>query len=309
MSTHSIPQTKYFRSIFLPGLYALQCVSRTSGAPDVTVYRADLDSLVGPAKTSQLSLMKAQKRFAFFVLRHAVDRCDFYDKKGVLVRDAASHPESYWTTMSPTPVACNNESLAAQSTWLLSAPTVCASFEAHGGQSAAARSNFYTMLDQLLNMAKSDKDREHIYVLSHHSPCPRSVLVADLSKTSAYGQEIFLDYFKRLKNGWPLSPPHHKTELSRTLASCRYVELRRWLQAVRMKTVTDEDPNRLSLILSSIPLRVRFAMARAFVEVVYPKVFLPDEGVEQISDEDVYARAAEIGAALDQVMRTPMSNS
>ena len=293
----------------MPGLYSLQCVSKTSGAPDVTVYREDLDSLVGPAKTSQLSMMKAQKRFSFFVLRHAVDRCDVYDKKGAIIRDAAGHPESYSTAMSPTPIVCNNAQLAAQSTWLLAVPTVCASFEAHGGQSAAARSNFYTMLDQLLNMAKSDKDREHIYVLSHHSPCPRSVLVADLSKTSEHGQEIFLDYFRRLKNGWPLSPPHHKTELARTLSSCRYEELRRWLHEVRMKTVAGEDPRRLSLILSAIPLRVRFALARAFVDVIYPQVFLPEEGAEQISDEDVYARTEEIGAALDQVMRTPMSNS
>lgn len=309
MSTRSIPHTKYFRSIFLPGLYALQCVSRVSGAPDVTVYREDLDSLVGSAKTSQLSLMKAQKRFAFFVLRHSRDRCDVYDKKGRIIRDTAEHPAAYVTAMSPIPVSCDNASLASQSKWLLAVPTVCASFEAQSGQSAAARGNFYTMLDQLLNLAKSDKDRENIYVLSHHSPCPRSVLVADLSLVTDRAQGIFLDYFRRLQNGWPLSASHHKTELSRTLSGGRYTELRRWLHTIRMRTTQGEDSDRLSLILSAIPLSVRFDLARVFTDVVYPKVFLPDGGIEQISDEDVYARTDELGALLDQVLRTPMSNS
>lgn len=307
MSTHQISQTKYFRSIFLPGLYALQCVSRVSGAPDVTIYREDLSSLIGNHETSQMSLMRAQKRFAFFVLRHSRDRCDIYDKKGRFVRDPAERPSAYATMMSPTAVVCDNKRLAAQSTWLLNTPTVCASFEAHTGQSAAARGNFYTMLDQLLNLAPGDKDRAHIYVLSHHSPCPRSVIVADLSRTTECAQGLFLDYFKRLQNGWPLHEAHHKTELARTLASCRYTELRQWLYRICATSGNWDDPDRLALTLSAIPLSVRFELARAFVNVVYPKVFLPDGGIERINDDDVYAMGAEVGTAIGVVMQTPMS--
>lgn len=308
MSTPSLPQTRYFRSIFLPGLYALQCVSRVSGAPDVTIYRENLEALVGDTKTSQLALMKAQKRFSFFILRHTRDRGDCFDKRGRLVTVEADKPVAYATAMSASPVRCDNGSLAQQSTWLLPNPTVCGSFEAHSGQSAADRGNFYTMLDQLLNQAGSDKDREHIYVLSHHSPCPRSALVADLTKTTDRTQELFLDYFRRIQKGWPLHDVHHKTELSRTLSSCRYGELRAWLKGVRMRTSSGEDPHRFDLVLSSIPLQVRFALAKAFVDVFYSKVLLVEGGVEQIADADVYHRSAEIGAAMDQLLATPMSN-
>lgn len=308
MSTPSTSQTRYFRSIFLPGLYALQCVSRVSGAPDVTIYRENLDALVGDTKTSQLALMKAQKRFSFFVLRHTRDRGDCYDKRGRLITVEAEKPASYATAMSALPVRCDNGALARQSTWLLSNPTVCGSFEAHSGQSAADRGNFYTMLDQLLNQARNDKDRENIYVLSHHSPCPRSVLVADLTKTTDRTQELFLDYFRRIQKGWPLHDVHHKTELARTLSSCRYGDLRAWLKGVRMRTTLGEDPHRFDLVLSSIPLQVRFALAKVFVEVIYQKVMLVEGGVEKISDEDVYQRAAEIGAAMDHLLATPMSN-
>jgi len=308
MSTPLKSQTRYFRSIFLPGLYALQCVSRVSGAPDVTIYRENLDAIVGDTKTSQLALMKAQKRFSFFVLRHTRDRCDYFDKNGRLITVEAAKPTSCVTAMSTSPLRCDNGALARQSAWLLPTPTVCGSFEAHSGQSAADRGNFYTMLDQILNQARNDKDRENIYVLSHHSPCPRSVLVADLTKTTDRAQELFLDYFRRIQKGWPLHDVHHKTELARTLSSCRYGELRAWLKGVRMRTSASEDPHRFDLVLSSIPLQVRFELARVFVEAIYQKVMLVEGGVEKISDDDVYHRAAEIGASVDQLLATPMSN-
>lgn len=307
MSIQSIPQTRYFRSIFLPGLYALQCVSRVSGAPDVTVYRENLTALVGDPKTSQLALMSAQKRFAFFVLLHSVDRADYFDKKGRPISDAARMPVAYATVMTSAEVKCNNDAMVRQSTWLLASPTVCGSFEAHAGQPAVARSNFYTMLDQLVNLAPTDEDRENIYLLSHHSPCPRSVIVADFTQTTTRGQELFLDYFQRLQKGWPLCEKHHKTELARTFASCRYGELRSWLKGVRMRTSDSEDPDRFALVLSSVPLQLRLGLARVFVHAVYAKIKLVTGGVEQISDDDVYNRSAEIGFAMDQLLATPIS--
>lgn len=309
MSTHSTPQTRYFRSLFLPGLYALQCVSRVSGAPDVTVYREDLDSLIGGTKGSQMTLMRSHKRFSHFVLRHSLDRADYYDKKGRLIREEAARPVAHVTAMSAAPMRCDNGELAEQTSWLVASPTVCGSFEAHAGQSAAERGNFYTMLDQMLNQAKSDRDREHIYVLSHHSPCPRSVLVADLTKVTERSQSIFLDYFRRLRDGWPLCEKHHKTEMARTLSSCRYGELRRWLKGVRLALSPDEDSVRFDLVLSSVPLRIRYELARVFVEIVYPKFRLAPGGVEQLEDCDVEARTHEIGAVIDQLLATPISNS
>ena len=252
--------------------------------------------------------MKAQKRFAFFVLRHSVDRADYFDKKGRPINEAAEKPVAYATVMTSAALRCNNDTMTRQSTWLLANPTTCGSFEAHAGQSAVDRGNFYTMLDQMVNLAPTDKDREHIYLLSHHSPCPRSVLVADLTKTTARGQELFLDYFQRLQKGWPLCDKHHKTELARTFASCRYGELRTWLKGVRMQTVPTEDPERFDLILSSVPLQVRLCLARVFVHAVYSKVKLATGGVEKISDDDVYSRSNDIGCAMDHLLATPIAN-
>jgi hypothetical protein len=211
--------------------------------------------------------------------------------------------------MSASPVRCDNEALVRQSTWLLEQPTICGSFEAHAGQSAAERANFYTMLDQMLNLAENDKHRNHIYVLSHHTPCPRSVLAADLTKVSERAQGVFLDFFRRLQKGWPLCDDHHKTELARTFSSCRYTELRRWLRMIRLRRRPGEDSQRFDLVLMGIPLNIRFSLAQILIHEVYAKIRLIDGGVEQISDEDVLSYVDQIGARVDQLLATPMSNT
>jgi hypothetical protein len=309
MPTLSNQQQKYFRSIFVPGLYSLQCVSRTSGAPDVTIYRQDLDQLVGGGKGSFLHRMRASKRFEFFILRHSKDRVDFFDGNGRVLPPGHRVPEVMPTSMAKTSVRCDNASLAAQSSWLMPRPTVCGSFEAHAGQSAAERGNFYTMLDQMLNAAKNDNDREHIYVLSHHEPCPRSVLAADLTKVSDRVQGVFLDYYRRFSKGWPICAEHHSTELARTLSSCRYEELRRWLRAVRALTDPSDDLSRFEMVLMSLPLSVKFGLARILVREVYSEFTLAEGDVERLSDEVVIARHKEIGASVDQLLAIPLSNS
>ncbi len=275
----------------------------------MTIYRQDLDALVGGSADSAISKMRRQKRFDSFVLRHSKDRSDHYDKRGRLMRPGSQLPEAYPTSMSATPIRCDNKALVQHATWLLPQPTICGSFEAHAGQSAAERVNFYTMLDQMLNLAKNDKDRDFIYVLSHHHPCPRSVLAADMSKVSDRAQGVFLDFFRRLQKGWPLSEEHHKTELARTFSSCRYTELRHWLRAVRRHRRPGEDMQRFDLVLHGIPLNIRFGLAQIFVQEIYPKIRLVEGGIEQVDAEAVAAYVDQIGSRVDQLLATPMSNT
>lgn len=275
----------------------------------MTVYRQDLDLLVGGGKDSFLHRMRASKRFDFFVLRHSKDRVDYFDSKGRLLPKGHRLPEIMPTSMSKAAVRCDNASLAAQSSWLLPLPTVCGSFEAHTGQSAAARGNFYTMLDQMLNLAKNDKDRDHIYVLSHHEPCPRSVLAADLTKVSDRVQGVFLDFYQTFKKGWPISEAHHKTELARTLSSCRYDELRKWLRAVRSMTDPTDDLARFEMVLMSLPLNAKFGLAQIVVQEVYPEFTLAEGGIEQMTDDYIASKFREIGANVDQLLATPLSKS
>ncbi len=310
MTTPEIKTQKFFRSITVPGLYSLQCVAMSSGTPDVTVYRSSLDELVGGSADSEMSRMIKQKRFSYFVLQHSKDRADYYDRAGDLIESASRRPEPYHSEMAPQSYRCDNASLVNQITWLLPTPTICGAFEAHNGQAAVGRANFYTMLDLLINRATKDKERQHIYLLSHHLPCPRSVLVADMSLVSESAQGIFLDCYRRIKNGWPINQEHHKTELARTLATCRYNELRRWLRMVRAARELPDDMDRYELVLNSIALNTKFHLAKIFVGRIYPKFRLMEQGCEHITDQDVLSSANPVGLAVDAFLaQTPISKS
>lgn len=305
MPTDRTSAPHYSASIFIPGLYSLQCVSRTSGLPDVTFYRENLDALVG--SKSLLSELKGGKRFAFFVLRQASDKCDFFDKGGrLLVDDPFEKPEPLPRFMSGQALSLKNDDMARHIAWLLPQPTVCGSFEAHAGQSAADRSNFYTMLDQLVNLAPSDKEREHTCVLTQHWPCPRSLLVADLTLAAPRTQEVFLDHFMRIRKGWPLHEQHHRDELARTLASCRFPQLSRWLKTVRMQRNPSEDPERFDLVMASISAQTRLDLATILVRAVYKKFILSAGGVEQMPDDVLIAHADAIGGRVDELLGKPV---
>lgn len=304
MFTEKSTTPHYFASIFVPGLYSLQCVSRVSGLPDVTLYRENLDALVG--KNSLLSKLRSEKRFSFFVLRQAMDKFDFFDKSGRLISNPSEKPKALPQSMSSQPLSFKNDALLQHIGWLIPQPTICGSFEAHAGQSAAARGNFYTMLDQLVNLAPSDKEREHLCVLTHHWPCSRSLLVADLSMAAPRTQEVFLDYFRRIKNGWPLHEQHHKDELARTLAGCRFGQLRNWLKTVRMKLNPAEDADRFDMMLTALPVQTRLDLAVILVGEVYKRFSLPDGGVEHLSDDVVEAHAESIGKRMDGLLRAPV---
>jgi hypothetical protein len=120
--------------------------------------------------------------------------------------------------------------------------------------------------------------------------------------------KLFLDYFRRIQKGWPLSDAHHKTELARTFSSCRYAELRQWLRLVRQRRRPEEDLVRFEMVLMGIPLGLRFDLARIFIEEVYLRIRLPAGGVEQIEEVVVVELIDEIGARVDRLLATPMSN-
>lgn len=306
MITTNLTKQKFYPSLFAPGLYSLQCVSRVSGSPDVTVYRENLADLI-EGSSSQLRRFVNAKLFSHFVLAHDSDKKDVFDKRGKAMKQGGG-PEAVPQRMAFKTLTCDTRKLITRSAWLVESPTTCGWFEGHAGQSAAERSNFYVMVDQLIHQAKNDKDREHLYLLSHHIPCANTVLIADLPKTSERTQGVYLDYFKRLRKGWPLQAGHHQAEMVRTFAGCRYAQLVTWVVALRKSDIGVDPSDRFRMTLAGLPAVPRVEMARIFVRALYEKFGLLPGGVECLSEESlVSAEAVMAHHEISKLLVTPMS--
>lgn len=305
MSSPATPSKSYRPSLYIPGLYSLQAVSRDAAAPDVTIYRENLDSLLAWKQE-----MVTGKRFSHFALRHATDRTDFFDRLGRGLADDVGVPVPQAQPMLAQDLGASRMALLGRVPWLVERPTYCAGFEAHAGCSAATRSNFYTMADRIINLAQADADRVHVYVLGCNlSPYTVSAMVADMSKVTELTQGVFLDCFKRVRSGWPLQAAHHRTELARTLAGCRYTQLCEWLVEVRALTRPSETAARYRLVLGALPNSLRLKLAQVFVDHAYPEFVLEPGGVETLPPEAVAIIAPRVGPSIDQMLAIPLSKS
>jgi hypothetical protein len=283
----------------------MQAIARDPADPDITIHRESLaDTLVWKQE------MVKTRRFSHFSLQHATDRCDFYDRLGRGVATPGNTPRASPQPMSPLTFPPVRMQLVKQVPWLVKLPTYCAGFEAHAGCSAAIRSNFYTMTDRVINMAGSDADREHVYMVgSNSSPHAAAVLIADLTKVSEQTQSVFLDFFQRIRSGWPLQASHHRTEMARTFAGCRYARLSQWLLRVRMRSRPEESKDRFEFLLLSLPNALRLKLAQMFVAAAYQEFTIAAGGVEELSDAALDALVYQLAPQLDQLLAIPLANS
>lgn len=292
-------------SIYVPGLYSLQCISRVSGAPDITVYRESLDTLINN-KDSQLKIFAATKRFSRFILAHDLDKLDVYDNRGKRVK-LDNPPTPRKQRMLAKAVDCRIGAMVKSAAWLVKNPTVCGVFEGHTHQSAADRSNFYALVDKLINVPGKDADREQLYILTGSTPCVKSALIANLSHTSERTQGSFLDTFKRLRNGWPLSNELHRVELGRTLAGCRYADLSVWSYQLRLQTHPKADAEQFRMTMMALPASLRLCYAGEFTRLLYDHFHLEPGGVEYLQDDLLRSELAKPAAeALASLLASPI---
>ncbi len=304
------PKKPYRSSLFVQGLHSLQAITKHQETPDVTIYRDSLGNLL-----EQMKIFVKAERFEYFALKRSNDRVEFYDRLGDEILDEQKMPLAEAAVMLP-PQQLNTTHVEVlnQAKPLIKVPTEWVVFEAHAGYSAAGRSNYYTMLDQVLGFGKytgtdrvTDRDRAYVYVLeSYLYPCAVSILVVDLDQASVRTQELYKKYIVRTQKRWPLYEPHHRTELERTLAGCRYARLSNWLTNVRMIRHPSEDEMRFQLVLQSIPLRLRSELAGIFVDKAYQKFWLTPGGVEELSDEAVRMISDQVGELMDQLLVKPL---
>lgn len=300
----------YRASLFVQGLHSLQAITKHQETPDVTIYRDGLGNLL-----EQLKIFVKAGRFEYFALKKSNDRVEFYDRCGNEILDEQEMPLAEAAVMlPPQQLLTTHSEVLSQAIPLIKSPTEWAVFEAHAGYAAARRSNYYTMLDQVLGFLRymganrvSDKDRAHVYVLeSYLYPWAVSILVVDLDQASVRTQELYKKYINWIQKGWPLHERHHRAELERTLAGCRYDRLSNWLTNVRMIRHPSEDEMRFQFVLQSIPLRLRSELAGIFVDKAYPKFWLTPGGVEELSDENVRMISDQVGEPMDQLLAKPL---
>ena len=279
---------------FLPGYYSVQAMSVTPGLPDVTVYRNSAEEAI-EWKDKQVTA----GRFSRYLLRSSTNAWDVFNAKGALeflcenvIYDHMGEADK--------PVKINREQFDASVADVMGEGLTCvACAECHSGASSVEHSNF-VVLSRVITLEASATDLDHIYVAeSHDFDCRVVGLFMRLGKMSKEATDKYLDRYKWLSEGWPLSNPHHAGILAARMAKIRGRYLSELVCHALAQAGGDiEDQAQAKFQIMSVRDDQRYTLARKVVDALLPGLEIEHPGgVESFTADIQREKAAEVAAA------------
>lgn len=278
----------------VPGLCSLQAVADRAGKPDITVYRKD------PRSAERwMRVLAGRGGFTCFLMRVSPDRWDVYGGDGKLILKGSAVTGSQVPECSHV-VPVDRARLRQEVRETLFNPQlhliVCS--EAHAGASAADHSNFAIITYRMILEARPE-DLEHVFLVdSRLFPCQTTAILADVPRLSPEMQDIYLDRYKWLENGWPLTPSHHLEMLAQRLGKFRWGFVMQLM--MDCGKAAGMSPDQISDVqsrwtLASLEAKIRFA--QHLVQRLREGLLFGPRAGEVFDDEIISSHGTEVMAS------------
>jgi len=285
----AIPKQRITRTPapFLAGLYSVHAMSDKPGLPDITIYRKSADDAIS-WKDAQVGT----GRFSRYLLRADLDTWDVFDAAGRLESHCGDAVYGQALEVNKV-VIVNREQLEASVAYSLGRHVTClVRAECHAGASSVEHSNF-AVLCRLMIAEASAKDLKHMYIVeSRDSGCRVTGIYMRMHRLSTEMSDKYLDRYKWLSQGWPLSNPHHAGVLAARLSIVQCEHLTGLVsEALKRANFKPDISTSASLAIMSAPQDARHRLAEKVVEALYPGLVIAQPGALETFSEEAWQGA------------------